>query len=584
MLPPPSPSVSLHGGSTVQPPPAESPSLRSVNRMALVDPSPQSAGSYVPGLPHTHTHTNTSGLPPVASSASLRSVAIGGTATNGNTKSGTVHSSTSNRLPTARHEQISNGAAVTNTAVSVNGVSDIPAASGTDQSVPVPAPVKCLCSCLQCCGSTAGVVLGFSLFLQFACTLAYIVVETLLPPVIDYDYNFSVLDNGIIWTCAAGVGVVSYVTLQILSRVGRWYSLSDSTLLLNGVCWFCLGVFCLSAFPWDETNSGVSGWLLERNVIHLPQYRLAIGLVLVVVGFTHSDAVSLSIYSKWIEVAAAESAAASPDSHGKSMGNLMSVQALACMVGPVVGTQSYAVLDRNIFLLLAVLLLASIVLTVIVWRPIHSRDLNLAARAAVEHHQNQTSHTATLAVPTTSTAAAPPHESAGIAVPSRSLDVSRDSGAVSGVEPPAPPAQQQQPVIGAGQRTPKRNSSRATGSVGSVIAMGSPSPTKGRATGEAAGRYAPLPPAPASPHHHHHTSSAVAAPATPNQHLQPPTAGGVSLSPATPELPSPVSIDNPSPAVGIVRPIPRAAPTHAEDEAPLPAPSPVEELNVRLLP
>jgi hypothetical protein len=195
------------------------------------------------------------------------------------------------------------------------------------------------------------------------------VVETLLPPIIDNDYDYSVLENGIAWTAAAGVGVLSYLTLQYLSRRGA----ADIVLLINGLAFFFAGLLTFSAFPWD-TSDVAHMFVLDRD-IPMPKARFVAGLFCVVLGFTHSDAVSLSVYSKWID---AGSGGGGGGGHGSSMGNLMAVQAVACMVGPIIGTQSYAVLDRNIFFVMSAVIGLSLAIGLAVWRPIRARDRALA--------------------------------------------------------------------------------------------------------------------------------------------------------------------------------------------------------------
>lgn len=49
----------------------------------------------------------------------------------------------------------------------------------------------------MCCGFSA--LSFFAIIFQFCGTTAYIILETVLPPVMDDEYNFGVLYNGITW-------------------------------------------------------------------------------------------------------------------------------------------------------------------------------------------------------------------------------------------------------------------------------------------------------------------------------------------------------------------------------------------------
>jgi hypothetical protein len=205
------------------------------------------------------------------------------------------------------------------------------------------------------------------LIFQFVTTVCYIVMETLLPPVVDREYGFGVLANGIIWTGAAVVGVFSYLALKWLSRHGY----SDTGLLFTAQVLTLVGNIFFSAYPWN------GNWLPEWNPSHipdLPKWRLGVGLCFVVLGFTQCDALSMAMYSKSLEgqdgsddhdddgegsrhgrmsvadrTSTLSAVVADNDDdtpkkkknygHGSSMGIVLAVQALACTVGPIAGTR-----------------------------------------------------------------------------------------------------------------------------------------------------------------------------------------------------------------------------------------------------
>jgi hypothetical protein len=212
------------------------------------------------------------------------------------------------------------------------------------------------------------------LILQFVGTVCYITMETILPPVVDKEYGFGVLANGITWTGAAVVGVFSYLSLQWLSKRG-W---SDSFLLINAQILFTAGNIFFCGWPWSGTTSPE---FHPDRIPDLPHWRLGVGLFLAVLGFTQCDAISMSMYSKSLAGQDDEGGIASADrrstvtadgkvieppknDHGSSMGIVLSTQALGCMVGPVAGSHGFDAIGREVFLCCAGLMLFAVLLAI----------------------------------------------------------------------------------------------------------------------------------------------------------------------------------------------------------------------------
>ena len=145
---------------------------------------------------------------------------------------------------------------------------------------------------------------------QLCGTLSYITLETLLPPVMDQEYNFGVLQNGAVWSGAAAVGVLSYVALQFMTRRG----VRDINLFICGQVLFATGTFFLAPWPWQlRFETAVDA------IDDLPHWRFGVGLFLVVLGFTQSDAVSMSLFSKAIEDNAAQQQHAHAHAHSNGV-------------------------------------------------------------------------------------------------------------------------------------------------------------------------------------------------------------------------------------------------------------------------